>query len=622
MSLSALGKGSVASRFRRFVEDVVAPYDFLFFFLLFFSGRMRRYQVWKLLSRNRRSAVSVTKGSEERVPAVRLDSRFGSEAVRRWPRGYRPLEGVAPFLEPEGVELVVLAEVRKVLLAGGVQKDSLEGGHRLLARDLSVDSLLWMQCAFDEHVLHMDGRRHRLLMRLSRRDRLPAYSEVCETFCLPTLGPPAVSSSCGSDVGAGSMEDIIGRLARETECAHYGRVVSENTLVADGNTGPFQLPTDVDGLTNRSTPYQSMRAGVAQRLARDEQQAAQVWCKGGGFLFRSTPYSLTQERAVAVASTASRMSTVRFASLPELRNLLYADFNSCSPLKHWARAVGDVLILTREFVAELALYLARRVEEEIPAYERVMQKRGTPVSKSHVYCVLCPFGNGRLGHFLNQSGLLPDNVEVVTAHIDRAAGLSKAPSSIREAKDTQGSTTASARVNPMRTTESNSGARGHSVVQTMIDRHKLPPTYNVGFPIVDGTRTPLGDLLDAYRPIIVVAEPHTSRDYSADLRGFYSVRELLMVGQVDSPAMGSFSFPWLTFGVGPGSDTYWIYNDRFEIDNRLGPQAGQLPVDPPYIAQGYKRVTLDRLSATVIHSNDTAELPHQGKALSFRRCDA
>ena len=151
-----------------------------------------------------------------------------------------------------------------------------------------------------------------------------------------------------------------------------------------------------------------------------------------------------------------------------------------------------------------------------------------------------------------------------------------------------------------------------------------PSFFASRYPIT--TEVSVSDALHVYRPSIVIAEPHAARDYAADMRGCPSVQEVLFIGPIDGPAMGSFSFPWLTFGVSPAPDTFNLYNDHFQLQGRGGGGMGgmgggrmQMPMDPPYMAQGYRRVYLDRISALTILPNDSAEVPRQGRCLAFRR---
>ena len=572
-----------------------------------------------------RRMVSKITGESGRIPADKMHELFAGEQMSKWPRGYRPLEGIASFLDRNGVMLQELFDARKVLTRSRARPDTsgYGEGHRMLARDLSIDTLLWMRCAFNDFVeSQLDDRKVRLLRKISKRDRLPTYFDVRDVFMLPGLTPPCIFSSnakVNASLASTDMPTLLGKIEAETVCADYLRVVAENELSRESDADVLSASEEVfSSSKRRSSPLQMRKAKLLQQLSREQQKSVESHCNNGGLIFRGTSFAGAQEKAMAaLKETAVSKGTVNIDSLPELRNLLYTEYVSYSPLKQWSRVVGDSLVLTQEFIAELALYLTRRVDEEIPRFRSAMAKRGTPVPPNHIYCILCPFGNGRLGHFLNESGLLPENVEVVTINVDGKAGSSQAPKSIKEAREARGSGTVSSKTST--SSVSDSTKKVNSVVASMIEQHKLPASYDVSFNVVDGSATPLSDLLDAYQPIIIIAEPHTSRDYSADFRGYFSVQEVLFIGQVDSPAMGSFTYPWLTFGVYPGSDTYWVYGDTLKIEERFNSHAGQLPVDPPYLAQGYKRVFLNRISATLIHSNDTVDVPHQAQALAFRR---
>ena len=110
------------------------------------------------------------------------------------------------------------------------------------------------------------------------------------------------------------------------------------------------------------------------------------------------------------------------------------------------------------------------------------------------------------------------------------------------------------------------------------------------------------------------------RDYTAEARGYYSVREVLMMGRVDGPGMASFNYPWLSFGCAPSLETYWIVNEKLQLQE-VPDDKSFMPTDAPYVAQGYDKVYIDRISKWLVGSNDTPRLPHQYRCVAFRRTE-
>ncbi|CCW67784.1 unnamed protein product [Phytomonas sp. Hart1] len=117
---------------------------------------------------------------------------------------------------------------------------------------------------------------------------------------------------------------------------------------------------------------------------------------------------------------------------------------------------------------------------------------------------------------------------------------------------------------------------------------------------------------------MVVVEPHVDRDWLCRIRGFHSVREVVVLGPVDSPAMASFAYPLLSFGVLPGPATYELYNAAGQKLGR-GAERARLPMDPPHEAQGYTRRFVDEVSAWMIAPNDFRGFTGQHRCLAFVR---
>jgi hypothetical protein len=283
-----------------------------------------------------------------------------------------------------------------------------------------------------------------------------------------------------------------------------------------------------------------------------------------------TSYAKTQDSVMKLLQECRSVhDIVKFYDFPTLRNLLHMHHDSTSHLRFLAHRTGDDLLPTQQFVAALAQYLRER-------WERLPddQKRKP---------IITLFGNGRLGAALNNSGMLPVNVfscrepSVATRNLAAAA---------RKARELPGAV-------------------------------RTPRTFYQTFPVED---LPVSKVLEKYEPTIVLMEQHMDRDFTAEARGYYTVREVLMLGRVDGPGMGSFSYPWLSFGCAPSADTYWIFNEKLQRQE-VPDDKSFMPTDPPYIAQGYSKVYVDSVSKWMIGSNDTPRLPHQYRCVSFRRVE-
>lgn len=265
---------------------------------------------------------------------------------------------------------------------------------------------------------------------------------------------------------------------------------------------------------------------------------------------------------------------VKFATFPQLRNCIYTDYDSCSPLKALSITTGESLVYTQEFIHALASYLRERLDVYGEAAVAGRDATGALVYRP----ILCTFGNGRLAWMLNETNILP------------------------------------ARVIPTRLPQPLRNSR----LNYKFPDGSVSSKFGVTFPCEVAE---IGRALEVHKPVIVVAEPHVDRDYLSDLRGYHTVREVLAMGQIDSPAMGSFSFPLLSFGVTPGPSTYWVYSDSMQRSTTLR-GAQTLPMDPPFAAQGYQRVCVDSISKLMLHANDSPMLPNQSRCLSFRRVQA
>lgn len=290
-----------------------------------------------------------------------------------------------------------------------------------------------------------------------------------------------------------------------------------------------------------------------------------------GASYHHTSYAAVQEHALKpIRGCNSPDALVKFRSYPELRNCLYVDVDSCSPMKLLSLLCRDPLVYTQEFVYELARYLRRRLEQ---LGDDAIASRGAD-GVARYRPILSTFASGRLAWFLNESRMLP------------------------------------AQVIPLRLP---------SMMRTRRFKYQPPegyvsPSFAMEFPLQVAD---INHALETHRPALVIVEPHVDRDYTSELRGFHTVREVVMLGQVDSPAMCSFTFPLLSFGVLPGPSTYNIYNDALAITQNR--QSGKMPMDPPFVAQGYTRVFVDDISKVMLHPNDSKGLQNQSRCLTFRR---
>jgi hypothetical protein len=285
--------------------------------------------------------------------------------------------------------------------------------------------------------------------------------------------------------------------------------------------------------------------------------------------YHFTSFARTQETATqCIAHCRSRKDTVKICDFPTLQNLLHMSYDSMTPMKYVTSRSLDDIFYTKEFVTDFALELREKFENL------------DSVSKNRP--ILTLFGKGRLAAALNDTGILP--VLVKAAH-------PKFP----------------------RRRETPLPGFGDEGV----------PGFFATFPF---DTIPVDAAIQKYEPSMIVCEPHVDQDWTAEMRGYYTVRELYMVGQADSPAMGSFSYPWLSWGVTPGPETYWMYTENFRrisVRQSAAPNGKvlPLPMDPPHVLQGYQKEYRDELSKLLIGGNDTDELPYQYRVVRFHRVE-
>ncbi|ESL11435.1 hypothetical protein TRSC58_00813 [Trypanosoma rangeli SC58] len=323
-----------------------------------------------------------------------------------------------------------------------------------------------------------------------------------------------------------------------------------------------------------------------------------------GRRYEFTPYATTQAYAMLPISRCESLDAkLHFTTFPQIRNVMHTDFDSMGPSRALSLLSGDDLMPTAELVRAVAFYLRRRVEEIIAgeaAFRRSANKYhgshgsgpsdGSDDSEMHTFSretpVACFFGNGRLAWLLNNSDILPFRV------------LPLQPPSYVVKRERQ---------------QHHLLAR-NGILADLTEKGVVSNSFSTLFPCESIS---VQDALRRYRPCIALVEPHVDRDWLCDLRGFYSVREVVLLGPVDSPAMGSFAFPLLSFGVTPGPTSYWTYGNnlqRVTATSRI-----QMPMDPPYVLQGYTRHALDEISSYLLSPNDCAAFGCQNRALSFVR---
>lgn len=322
-----------------------------------------------------------------------------------------------------------------------------------------------------------------------------------------------------------------------------------------------------------------------------------------GRKYEFTPFAATQKYAMTPVSCDESLKTgkVHFTTFPQIRNVMHTEFDNMGPSRAISMLSGDDLMPTAEFVQELAFYLRRRVEEIAASEEEFCRSamlnknicgaggdgdeyQSSSFSKETP--VVCFFGNGRLAWLLNNSELLP--FSVVSVQPPAYAARRSRRHNYLFARD--------------------------GLLPELMESGVIATSFTTFFSCESIS---VVDALRKYRPCIALVEPHVDRDWMCDLRGFYSTREVLMLGPVDSPAMGSFAFPFLTFGVTPGPMSYWTYSDS------LQPVAAarriQMPMNPPHVSQGYTRQAVDNISAYMLSPNDCSVFGCQYRCLSYVR---
>lgn len=452
-----------------------------------------------------------------------------------WPLGYLPASGVAHFLRPRGVPWRDVVDAHREAKTDAQHK---------LHRDFAADYALWARGAAVEFSHTRTERERRLVRRWSSRDRTVRDADVRQLFGLLPYAPPRCTE----------MREPTLSIQKPSP---------SSSRVENGR--PPRHPSQTPAATPGSAPMPATALGTDA-------------------FYAFSPYAATQAYAMMpVEGLVSERSTVHFRTFPELRNVMYTDFDPLGPLRALTLYAGDELVYTTELVQSIALYLRRRLDVLRQAEETFVASAAPQSDRDLRFSANTPivaiFGNGRLAWAVNSTALLPSHIRPV--HTPEQAAR-------RERR------------------------RQRPLPEELIDA--LSADFRAVFP---NEVLSVGDALRKYKPGIVLVEPHIDRDWLCNIRGFYTVREVLVLGRVDSPGLASFAYPFLSFGVTPGPQSYWTYNDslqRVTASTRI-----QMPMDPPYQAQGYARYVVDTISAYLLAPYDCATIGRQYRCLSFRR---
>ncbi|EPY33609.1 hypothetical protein AGDE_08198, partial [Angomonas deanei] len=305
------------------------------------------------------------------------------------------------------------------------------------------------------------------------------------------------------------------------------------------------------------------------------------------------PYAATQEYAMLPVSNAkSETFRVHLQSYPQIRNILFTDFDSLYALRAFSAYTGDDIIPTQELLQTVSFYLQRRLDAIFSQEDTFLAGSSNPPRRvdygKEGIPVLCCFGNGRFSFLLSETGIVRSSIVSVQLPQQEKHRSRQLQSLLSQSKSTDST--------------------------LLSELHVDAGGMCSPFPVETSS---IGDALRKFKPAIVIVEPHVDRDYLCDIRGFYSVREVLVFGTVDSPAMCSFAFPFLSFGVTPGPASYWVYNENLQRVARANQI--QMPVDPPHELQGYKKFYCDDISSQLISPNDCPSMNAQYRCVSFRR---
>lgn len=573
-----------------------------------------------------------------RITVEKMKSLFLPSQRQQFPRWYRPSSGVASFLLPQGIPLEEIVSCYRSLVAfhhhagtvdprGGKQEveaiqpsrteESEEAvkDSRSLRQDFAADHVLWSRAALEDYLTE-----HVLLPQMGGggRERETTGKDPGR----PRRGGTAADSSSSS---------IEGQVARQRKW--FRQWTSRQVLLPDATVrrlfslGPYLPPPpeeeqghpartrSSDGTSSSSANVASFTAG--EKKMRDTEKSSPRPPSLSQYLsyYHFTPHAVLQEIAMRpISMCRSPQDMVHLTTFSQLFNLFHQEFCSFSPLQTLSHYSTDALVFTQEFIFHLASYLRKTVEEIVQQEPQFVRQaaassieNGAPTSSSVSHYPSSPadapillfFGNGRLAHELNASGLLhPRKVLSVRLPFQTAAAT-KALQLGRQEMQKETSVLPQA-----------------EAFRSLVHPQFTSPSSAL-FPCE--TIPSVQAALQRYRPSVVVVEPHRgSRDYLADLRGFHTVRRVVALGPVDGPGMGSAWFPFLSFGVTPSPYTYLVYNEWMQqvtAATRI-----KMPVDPPHELQGYVKRYLDKeISSWLIAPNDVAAVPNQYRALVFER---
>jgi hypothetical protein len=391
---------------------------------------------------------------------------------------------------------------------------------------------------------------------------------------------------------------LIRKVLTRDRIPTYNEVVSFAKVPSLADCNDFEVECrDLPGHSDPSEALESpannyeVTANAASERLKKAQEARRKTLEREKMIRDKKRYPFTSQAflqqqkvfSVLEGSVQTLSDRVVFPDFPTFSNLLHHHYDSCSFLKYVAARTGDELLINQEFVRELGLYLRSRMEyyhskERLDQEAKILGTTTTTTSSSSP-TILFLFTNGRLPQALQESAI--------------PIGF------------------------PIHATNSRKRlvARKDQALPILGEK-ETPGSYSKEFPyeIISVTKA-----LEKYKPTIVVAEPHMDRDWTAEMRGFHTVREVILLGQVDSPAMCSFSYPWLSFGCAPSMESYFAYNSLFQKVN-VAQDSQFMPMDAPYIQQGYEKLYLDNnISKWMVCSNDTKSAPHQSRCCVFRR---
>lgn len=489
----------------------------------------------------------------------------------QFPRHYRPSSGVAYFLMPEGVPLEDVLDCYRDLTqqlkkgapspasSHSATEDEGNADADSLRRDFAADYILWSRAALEDFV--EDHVIRGVVLGQARHAQ-------------------ARGAKGGQDISRFRQKNFKKWTRRET--------LLEDAVVRDlFLLGPHLPPTPP------SLPGKEAASPPSPHIQKREREEVLPPC-----VYRFTPHAALQQLALRpLAACRSPQDRVRFTTFPQIHNVFRQEVDSMSALRTLSHYAGDTLVYTREAVLHLAMYLQRalaEIEEREksfagPHYDpaAAAERRGAPI--------LTFFGNGRLAHELNATGVLPR--QVVSVRLRHHAIQDKKARRLAQQEMEKG-TSVLPECGAFRSAVHSSFASSSFPCQVV--------------PSVAAA-------MRAYQPALVVVEPHRGgRDYFADIRGYFTVRRVVAMGPLDGPAMGSMWFPFLSFGVSPSPATYLVYNEHLQQVSAAS--RVQMPVDPPHEAQGYVKKYLDaELSHWLISPNDTAAVPHQYRAMVFER---